>query len=61
MEKFFKTKFNSSKSKFSKIKFEKTDMTFDGKMNTSSSTSEDVIYDEIIFYDGGGVEGYGYD
>lgn len=25
-----------------------------------NNTSEDEFYDEIIFYDGGGVEGYGY-
>ncbi len=61
MEKFFKTSFSSSKTSFQKIKFEKTNSTFDSKINTSTSVPTDVVYDEVIYYDGGGVDGYGYD
>jgi hypothetical protein len=30
------------------------------KGDFNNDKSEDIYYDEIIYYDGGGVEGYGY-
>lgn len=58
MEKVFKTVFNSSQNNYSKIKFKKTSTIMDTKMNMSSKP-EEIYYDEIIIYDGGGVDGYG--
>lgn len=46
-DRFFKVKFNTDKT--FKIKFENT------------PTEQDIYYDEVIYYDGGNVEGYGDD
>lgn len=54
----FKLKFSSAKSEFSNLKFNKTSNDFGINTNVHS-TDEDVYYDEIVYYDGGGVEGYG--
>lgn len=62
MDKLFKVRFNSSSNAFNNIKFQKTDRILkETKMETGGKSSEDIYYDEIIFYDGGGVEGYGTD
>ena len=55
----FKVKFISNNSEPMKVKMNKIDqtMTIGGNFNTNT---EDLYYDEIIYYDGGGVEGYGY-
>ena len=52
------------------LKIEETNNALNSTVDTSSNTieadtdinnsSEDTWYDEVIFYDGGGVEGYGY-
>ncbi len=55
----FKIKFSSLDSEPMKLKLNKTSSTLDIKTDTSSAPSEDVYYDEIIYYDGGGVNGYG--
>lgn len=54
----FKVKFNSSGSSFSKIKFNQTQNTFKPKAEVTP-VEEDIYYDEIIYYDGGDVHGYG--
>ena len=54
----FKVKFDSSEKSFSKIKFNKIQNTFKPKAEITP-VEEDIEYDEIIYYDGGGVEGYG--
>lgn len=59
MEKNFKTKFNNSQNTFSKIKFHKSSNNFEAKIEMNSTPSEDILYDEVIIYDGGGVDGYG--
>lgn len=58
MEKVFKTVFNSSHNNYSKIKFKKTSTIIDTKINMSSKP-EEIYYDDVIIYDGGGVDGYG--
>ena len=58
MEKVFKTVFNSSQNNYSKIKFTKTSTIMDTKMNMNSKP-EEIYYDDVIIYDGGGVDGYG--
>ncbi len=58
MEKVFKTVLNSSK-KFN-VKLHKTSTVLDNKINVNNTQPEDVYYDEVVIYDGGGVEGYGY-
>ena len=58
MEKVFKTVFNSSK-KFD-VKLHKTSTVLNSKVNVNNKQPEDVYYDEVVIYDGGGVEGYGY-
>ena len=58
MEKVFKTVFNSSQNNYSKIKFTKTSTVIDTKMDINSKP-EEIYYDDVIIYDGGGVDGYG--
>ena len=54
----FKVKLNSSNNSFSKIKFNRTTNTFKPKAEVTP-VEEDIYYDEIIYYDGGDVYGYG--
>ena len=61
-DKTFKVKLNSSSDLFSKVRFQKTNTTLNTiKMDIGGKPAEDLYYDEIIYYDGGGVEGYGND
>lgn len=60
MEKHFKTTFSSSRNSFNQIKLRKNSTNFDAKIETNSGKSDEVYYDEVIIYDGGGVDGYGY-
>ena len=55
----FKINFNSSRSEPMKLKLNKTSSTIEVKTDMSCAPSEDTYYDEIIYYDGGGVDGYG--
>ena len=41
-------------------KVETSQSGFETKSEINNTPTEDDWYDEIIFYDGGGVEGYGY-
>ena len=50
--------FKKSNSSFG-TKFDKTDNSIDTKTDINNTPEEDVWYDEVIYYDGGGVEGYG--
>lgn len=59
MEKVFKTVFNSSQNNYSKIKFTKTSTIIDTKIDINNRP-EEIYYDDVIIYDGGGVDGYGY-
>ena len=54
----FKVKFNSSTNAFSKIGFNRTQNTFKPKAEVTP-VEQDIYYDEIIYYDGGDVHGYG--
>ena len=54
----FKVKFNSSTNSFSKIAFNRTQNTFKPKAEVTP-VEQDIYYDEIIYYDGGDVHGYG--
>ena len=54
----FKVKFNSSTNSFSKIGFNRTQNTFKPKAEVTP-VEQDIYYDEIIYYDGGDVNGYG--
>lgn len=58
MEKVFKTVFNGNQD--FKVKLHKTSTVLENKININNTKPEDVYYDEVIIYDGGGVEGYGY-
>ena len=62
MNNAYKTSFqiNAKKKNYSKLKFEKTDSSFKIK-SALDSTDKEIYYDEIIYYDGGGVHGYGDD
>lgn len=55
----FKVKLNTQ-SQVIKTKLNKTSSTVEVKTDINT-VPEDIYYDEIIYYDGGGVEGYGYD
>ena len=54
----FKVQFNSSNNSYSKLKFNRTSNNFKPKAEVTP-TEEDIYYDEIIYYDGGDVYGYG--
>ncbi len=54
----FKIKFSAQESRFDKLHFNKTSSDI-GINSNVRPTDEDIYYDEIIYYDGGGVEGYG--
>ena len=56
----FKVAFNKSKNNF-KTNWTKTSNNFNTNINFGGRPSEDIYYDEVVIYDGGGVEGYGYD
>lgn len=55
----FNVSFNSSIQQNMKVKLNKVDSNVDININTSKVETGDTYYDEIIYYDGGGVEGYG--
>ena len=59
-DRVFRTKFSSSNNSYSKIKFNKSGNTFKPKADITP-TQQDIYYDEVIYYDGGNVEGYGDD
>lgn len=54
----FKVQFNSSQQTF-KPKFSQKDTQVKPKVEPKAESVEDIYYDEIVFYDGGGVKGYG--
>ena len=54
----FKVQFNSSNNVYSKLKFNRVSNNFKPKAEVTP-TEEDIYYDEIIYYDGGDVHGYG--
>lgn len=56
----FRPKFTSSNNAYSNIKFGKSANTFKPK-TAITPTQQDIYYDEVIYYDGGNVEGYGDD
>lgn len=60
IDRSFKVQFNTSTNSYSKIKFNKTSNTFKPKAEVTP-TEQDIYYDEIIYYDGGDVHGYGDD
>ena len=57
--KSFKVQFSSSKQSFRKKKKQKP-IESKPKVEPKAESIEDIYYDEVVFYDGGGVEGYGY-
>ena len=59
-DRVFNVKFSSSNNSFSKLKFNKSGNTFKPKAQITP-TQQDIYYDEVIYYDGGNVEGYGDD
>ena len=57
----FKVKFNQ-KNRMMKVGFNASEAVYDDfKANMGCCKDEDIYYDEIVYYDGGDVEGYGYD
>lgn len=54
----FKVQFNSSSNVYSKLQFNRTSNNFKPKAEVTP-TEQDIYYDEIIYYDGGDVHGYG--
>ena len=60
IDRSFKVKFNTSNNSFSKVKFDKMEHTFKPKAKVTP-VEEDIYYDEIVYYDGGDVRGYGDD
>ena len=58
IDKTMKVKFNSTDTAYSNIGFHKTTNDFSPDAHIKPD-SEDIYYDEIVFYDGGDVYGYG--
>ena len=56
--KTIKTNFNSTDVTYSNIGFHKISNDFNSNIHTKP-TDEDIYYDEVIYYDGGDVYGYG--
>lgn len=54
----FKVGFNSSNNTYRKINFNKTNNSFKPKAEITPKDKE-IYYDEVIYYDGGDVKGYG--
>ena len=54
----FQVQFNSSNNIYSKLKINRTSNNFKPKAEVTP-TEEDIYYDEVIYYDGGDVHGYG--
>ena len=54
----FKVQFNSSGNIYKKLNFNRTSNNFQPKAEVTP-TEQDIYYDEIIYYDGGDVHGYG--
>lgn len=62
MNNVYKTSFqvNAKKKNYSKLNFTKTDSNF--KVQSAlDSTDKEIYYDDVIYYDGGDVYGYGDD
>ena len=57
-DRFFKVRFNTNKA--FKPKFDKTESHFKPKAEVTP-VEQDIYYDEVIYYDGGNVKGYGDD
>lgn len=53
-----RVKFSNSTNTYSKINFNKSQNNFKPKSEITP-TEEDIYYDEVIYYDGGDVRGYG--
>ena len=51
----------NNKSQTFNPKFSKIDKQISPKVSPKANSVEEIYYDEIVIYDGGGVEGYGND
>ena len=60
INKTMKVEFNSTDTAYSNIGFHKTSNDFSPDTHIKP-TDEDIYYDEVIYYDGGDVYGYGDD
>ena len=58
IDRSFKVKFNSSNNIYSKLQFSRTSNNFKPKAEVTP-IEQDIYYDEVIYYDGGDVYGYG--
>lgn len=54
----FKIQFNNSKNVYPKVKLSETTNNFKPKAEITP-VEENIYYDEVIYYDGGDVHGYG--
>lgn len=57
-DRLFKIKFNTNKA--FKVKFDKSESHFKPKAEVTP-VEQEIYYDEVIYYDGGNIEGYGDD
>lgn len=60
IDRTIKMDFNNSNNLYSGINMSKSDNDIGSRIEVTPSR-EDIYYDEIIYYDGGDVDGYGYD
>lgn len=60
MDKRYQTRFqvSSKKNNYSKLNFRKTDSSFKVK-SSLDPVDKEIYYDDIVYYDGGDVYGYG--
>ena len=60
IDRTIKMDFNNSNNLYSGINMSKSNNDIGSRIEVTPSR-EDIYYDEIIYYDGGDVDGYGYD
>ncbi len=58
IDRSFKVQFNTSGNIYADLKFNRTSNNFKPKAEITP-TEQDIYYDEVIYYDGGDVHGYG--
>ena len=58
VDRSFKMQFNTSSNIYSNLKFSRTSNSFKPKAEVTPA-EQDIYYDEVIYYDGGDVHGYG--
>ena len=60
LDRSFKLQFSTSNNIYSNLKFSKSTNYFKPKTEVAP-IEQNIYYDEVVYYDGGDVKGYGYE